>query len=676
MRWIAGLAALLLAGAAHADTVLSYTVLFQASPSGSQVTTISGDGHVKVRFAYLDNGRGPDLTEDMTMAPDGTFTAYRVRGSSTYGARIDEQFRVRDGLASWRSSSDEGRQSLAGPATYVPIESSVEVTAALVRAALRQPGGRLAVLPGGEIQAERVAEYTVESGAERRLVGLYALTGIGLRPEFVWLRDEAELALFAVIYPGAYQVIEDGWEPQAGELERAQTAVEMRRLRQIATRTARHFGQPVLIRNVRVFDDASSSLTDLRDVYLHNGRISAIYPAGSAARQAATVIEGDGRALLPALFDMHSHEDPWNAVLQIAGGVTTSRDMGNDNATIAMLDADIARGDLVGPRIAAAGYIEGESPYASRSGFVVNGIDEARAAIDWYAQRGFRQIKIYNSFRPEWVVETARYAHLRGLRVSGHVPAFMTAEQAVRSGYDEIQHVNQLLLTFFVRPDTDTRTLARFTLPGEMTRSLDLDSGRVGDFIQLLKDRGTVSDPTLATFEAMFTQGQGEMNPTFAMVADHLPGPVQRAWRTNSMDVSESKLVAYRESFARMIEFVGRLHAAGVPLVAGTDEIAGFTLHRELELYVKAGIPPGEVIRIATRNGALYTGLLDELGTVTPHKRADLILVDGDPTQDISAIRRISLVLKDGVGFAPADVYEALGVRRFVDPPHISADGP
>lgn len=676
MRSTACLSALLLAGAAHAESVLNYTVLFQATPSGAQTTTMTADGRVQVRFAYLDNGRGPDLVEDISVAPDGTFLAYRVTGTSTYGARIDEQFDVEGGVASWRSSSDQGQLPIAGPAMYVPIESSAETTAALARAALRQAGGTLEALPGGELRVERVTESTVRSGRGERLVTLYALTGLGFRPAFVWLGEGPEHPLFALISPAWYQVIETGFEAQAPALERLQVQAETDRLRQIQQQTARHLAEPIQIRNVRVFDNERLALTELRDVYVNDGRITAIYPAGSPAQAPGSVIEGDGRALLPALFDMHTHEDPWNAVLQLAGGVTTSRDLGNDNESLAELSARIDRGELPGPRIVAAGFIEGESAFSSRSGFVVRNIEETKAAIDWYAQRGFRQIKIYNSFDRALVAETARYAHLRGLRVSGHVPAFARAEEVIRDGYDEIQHVNQLLLNFFVTAEVDTRTLARFTLPGDKAQALDLDSAPVQDFIRLMKERGTVADATLATFEAMYTQQQGDMNPSFAMIADHLPSPVQRAWRTNSMAVSDSNLATYRASFARMIEFIGRLHAAGIPLVAGTDEIAGFTLHRELELYVQAGIAPGEVLRIATENGARHTGLLEQLGTIAPHKRADLILVDGDPTRDISDVRRISLVLKDGVAYAPAELYEALGVRRFVDPPRITTAAP
>ena len=151
-----------------------------------------------------------------------------------------------------------------------------------------------------------------------------------------------------------------------------------------------------------------------------------------------------------------------------------------------------------------------------------------------------------------------------------------------------------------------------------------------------------------------------------------MPFATQRAWHSNSNDVSGGKLEIYRSSWKRMMEFLGRLHAAGVPLVAGTDSLAGFMLHRELELYVQAGIAPGEAIRIATENGARYAGVLADRGTIERGKRADLILVDGDPTKDISDIRRVSYVLKDGIGYSPADLYETFGVRPFTKPPEIS----
>ena len=108
------------------------------------------------------------------------------------------------------------------------------------------------------------------------------------------------------------------------------------------------------------------------------------------------------------------------------------------------------------------------------------------------------------------------------------------------------------------------------------------------------------------------------------------------------------------------------MFAAGVPIVAGTDTYAGFGLHRELELYVLAGIPPLQVLRIATWNGAKYTQTLAQRGSIERGKLADVVLVDGDPSTNISDIRRISLVLKGGVAYAPAQIYEAVGIRPFV----------
>ncbi len=163
---------------------------------------------------------------------------------------------------------------------------------------------------------------------------------------------------------------------------------------------------------------------------------------------------------------MHTHEDAWNAALQVAGGVTTSRDMGNDNANIAEMRANIAAGRTVGPHIEPAGFIEGESPFSARGGFVVASVAEAEHAVDWYAQRGYRQVKLYNSIKPEWAAPIAAYAHKRGLRVSGHVPAFSRSERVVREGYDELQHINQLMLNFVSDPDTDSRTIVRFNLVG------------------------------------------------------------------------------------------------------------------------------------------------------------------------------------------------------------------
>lgn len=165
-------------------------------------------------------------------------------------------------------------------------------------------------------------------------------------------------------------------------------------------------------------------------------------------------------------------------MLQIAGGVTTVRDLGNQNDHLQDLIDSIDSGRTIGSSIVPVGFIEGASPHSARNGIVVASAEEAIAAIDWYAQRGYRQVKLYNSMRPEWIRRVAAHAHARGLRVSGHIPAFMRAEQAVRDGYDEIQHINQVMLNVLVTPQDDTRTLRRFTLVGDKAFAAHRDAKR------------------------------------------------------------------------------------------------------------------------------------------------------------------------------------------------------
>jgi hypothetical protein len=668
MRYlITAIAILLATSSTPAQSVTKYNILFLGKSGGSQ-TTRTSEGTVTVDYSYRDNGRGPDLKEDFTLAEDGTLVRYVGKGTSTFGAAIDETFTLLDGKAEWKSVADQGSSKPPGAAAHVPIECSNEMMAQVVRAVARKPGGRLPALPSGELSVEKLLDERVEAGGKARDVSLYALKGLTEEPYYVWLTKEPELKLFASITPGWMQVVEAGFEPVAARLETRQVEADAAELNKLAVKLSHKLPEPILIRNTRVFDSEHATLGPAKDVYINRGRIAAVYDANSPTQGAGTVIDAGGRVLLPGLFDMHGHMTTWATVQHVAGGVTSVRDMGNDNTFVKGLIDSIEKGTVIGPRIVPAGFIEGSSNFSAKSGFVLANLDEVKKAIDWYAQHGYPQIKIYNSFYREWLPEAATYAHSRGLRVSGHVPAFMRAEEVVKAGFDEIQHINQVLLNFLVKPEDDTRTLLRFNLVAQHAHRLDFKSPRVREFLALLKERQTVIDPTLSTFEGMFVQKQGDMNPSYAAIADHLPAATQRSNRTNSMKIPLESLEDYRASYAKMVEFVGVMHKEGIPIVAGTDAMPGFTLHRELELYVKAGIPPAEALRVATWNGAKYTRTLDRTGSITPGKLADVILVEGDPTKDVSAVRNISLVMKEGVAYYPSEMYEAMGIKPFVKP--------
>jgi imidazolonepropionase-like amidohydrolase len=251
------------------------------------------------------------------------------------------------------------------------------------------------------------------------------------------------------------------------------------------------------------------------------------------------------------------------------------------------------------------------------------------------------------------------------MRLSGHIPSYMTARQAVLDGFDEIQHINMLFLNFLAGPEDDTRTPLRFSLVAEKAAGLDLGAPEVADFIALLKDKGVVVDPTVTIFDSMFRHRSGELDPSYAMIADHMPPAVRRGMLAGEMDINDGNAATYARSAEALLNLIGRLHAAGVPLVAGTDAMPGFTLHRELELYHLAGIRPADVLRIATLGSARVAGDEGNSGSITEGKRADFVLLAGNPLEDISAVRRPLAVFKGDRWYDPAALHEAVGISPF-----------
>ena len=270
-------------------------------------------------------------------------------------------------------------------------------------------------------------------------------------------------------------------------------------------------------------------------------------------------------------------------------------------------------------------------------------------------------IKIYNSVPPEIVPTLAREAHAHGMGVTGHIPAHMLANEAVKAGYDGIEHQNQVMLNFFADHQTDTRTLQRFTLAGEKLPDFDLASPAVKELWALFRDHHTVIDPTLATFELTYVAGQGHLpSGTEAEVA-RLPVQAQRGYLTGGLDL-EGKVDLYRRAFDKMLTSVKAMQDAGVTVVAGTDWVAGITLHRELELFVKAGMTPAQALRDATIVPARVMKADARTGSVAKGKAADLLVVDGDPLANISDVQKTAMTFVAGVRYDAPALCETVGV--------------
>jgi imidazolonepropionase-like amidohydrolase len=370
---------------------------------------------------------------------------------------------------------------------------------------------------------------------------------------------------------------------------------------------------------------------------------------------------------------MHAHLGETAAFLNVAAGVTSVRDMGNDNDSLDRLAAEIEAGRVAGPRIFRSAFIEGRSPFNSNSGVLVDSVEDAVAAVHAYADRGgFHQIKIYNSMSPDWIPDVIAAAREREMRVSGHIPAFTNANAMIEAGYDEITHINQLMLGWVLAADEDTRTLLRLTALKRLPE-LDLDSAAVNATLDAMVARGVAIDPTLVIHESLLLSRNGVINPGAVDYIDHMPVSVQRSARSAWVAIeSEADDVAYRGAFDQIIETLRRMRDRGIFLVPGTDTGGSFTYHRELELYQEIGMSPAEILAWAGHGMAEYLGAGDELGRIAPGYLADFFLVPGDPTQDLKAIKTISMVAADGVIYFPADIYPEFGIRPFVAAPAVS----
>jgi hypothetical protein len=668
MKRLLALAAVAALGAgAHGAETTRYDIHAENGKRiGEQVVERADDGLTKVRFSFKNNGRGPDLSEQFRLAADGTLAQYSVTGNSTFGAVVDEHFERSGEQATWHSTSEKGSKSVRGAAMYVPLNGSFASNSIALAALAAKPGTSLALLPSGALTQRTLDQLDVSSGGKTQRVQLIAQTGLGLSPQMFWATTDAQPHLFAVVYPGFMALTEQGWSGTTKLLAARQKVAESKLLVELAGRIQHKLEGLTVVRNARVFDSAKAVLGPLSDVYVLRGRISAVLPAGSPMRGAVNQIDAAGRVMLPGLFDMHAHVGRWEGGLNLAAGVTSVRDMGNDNAELQQILDETANGTLLGPQVVPAGFLEGESAYSANMGFVIKNLAEAKNAIDWYAEHGYPQLKIYNSFPKAILRDSVAYAHGRGMRVSGHIPAGLQARDALDAGFDEIQHINQVMLNFVGSPSTETRTLERFVLPAEKVAALDFDTPVVQKFIARLKQRQTVIDATLATF-AFLKQRDGDLNEPFVAVASHMPPDVQRGFHVGAMKIADAaSQLRYEKSYAKMVEFVGRLYRAGVPLVAGTDEFAGFTLQAELELLVKAGLTPAQAIQVATRNGARYTRTSDERGAISTGKLADLVLVDGEPTAQIGDIRKVAAVITRGYLVYPREIHQALGIEPFV----------
>lgn len=393
----------------------------------------------------------------------------------------------------------------------------------------------------------------------------------------------------------------------------------------------------------------------------------------------ASVVDATGRYLIPGLWDMHVHPDdpevwelepePEQRDLLLPQfplwGVTGVRDMGGAWSVIRDWRDRIAAGDLLGPRIVAAGpLIDGPEPMWPGSVAVA---DSAAAiwAVDSLLATGIDFLKVYSLLPRDAFFSLARQAGARDAVFAGHVPNGVDPLEAAEAGMNSLEHA-----VLFPRPLADLQAVrARVDRLGTEATSDErrstfirgiageYDADRARDLFQRLSELGTYVTPTLLVSRrnAWFDAGQADV----VAQLPYMPAYIRRWWtpeqNVHLRDRTPESARDLQVLYATMARITAEMHAAGVRLLVGTDTggnphlFPGFTVHEEMEeLVAAAGMSPAEALRAATLYPAAYLGLNDEIGTVAEGKRADLVLLDADPLENIRNTRAIAGVVVGG----------------------------
>ena len=575
-------------------------------------------------FEFTDRGGRVPLAATLRTAADFTPTYFQTKGKSYRFVNVDSEVRVDGGTAIVRDRGSESHVPVRTPFFTVDGYAPFAAQMLLLRYWKQHGQPRTVVTvpgtPTHDVIIEPRGREAVRAGGQVVTLDRYLVDGVVWGRETLWLDQDGSLAAAITRAGGlSFEAVRDDLEPLlVGFVERA-TRDRIADLEAI-TRANRPLraGTYAMVGGT-VIDGTGRPPIRRGVVIVRDGRIAEV-----GGRDEVTIppevarVPIDGWTLMPGLWDMHTHvtQIEW-APVYLAAGVTTVRDMGNEIEFIVPLRDSIASGRALGPRLLLAGLVDGGGPNAFGVVYAA-GADEAKKVVAKYHDLGFQQIKIYSLVAPPVVEAICDEAHRLGMTVTGHVPTGMTIEQAVASGMDHIAHL---------------------PIRGEA------DSDEVRRTIAFLREHKTVVDPT-QSWNELLGHALGTPIADFQPGIAKIPPPLNRLFSSAG---SDGDAAAARTRLDRTLRIVKALHDAGVPIVAGTDEgIPGHSLHREIELYVDAGLTPMEALQAATIVPARAMKLDAELGTIERGKRADMIVLNMNPLERIENIRGVRWTIVDG----------------------------
>jgi imidazolonepropionase-like amidohydrolase len=646
MKFIGSLLAFVLSLHAQTGSLTIHMMLHAIGEEKYEITASDSGLTLSTICQYSDRGMQRTTTAVLRTETDFTPLSLDVKGRPS-------SVKVEGAIAS--VSEDGATRSFAQPERYFTIFGSSPFAVQMLMMRYWIAHGRPAALSvlrtnpaAPAIHIALVGHDTIKVQHQTVVLDRYTVDNLMFGSEILWMNAQGDLAAAATFAGGLpLEAVRTEYEGALPQLFHSGVRQELENLTALGRKVPPEHTGAFAIVGATLVDATGAQPAQDSVVVVREGRIVSAGARGKTAIPAGmNVVDAKGKVLLPGLWEMHIHFSgvEFGPAL-LAAGITTARDCGGEfDYLVAQRDA-VEKGGALGPRLLLAGLIDAGGLKAFGH-VTAETPDEGRAVVNRYHAAGFQQIKLYTYLTPDVIRAIAVEAHRLGMTVTGHVPQVFDAIQGVEAGMDQINHLNYV-------------TSAMRT-PGGGRGPIDLNSEAAEKAIQFFKDHHTVVDPTA---------GWGEMSghskevdvASFEPGITRAPFTLESKFRSMGGNTTAEQM---RTRIAQTVAAIGALYKAGVTIVPGSDTgLVGYGLLRELELYVQAGMTPLEAIQCATIVSARAMKLDRDSGTIEPGKRADLILVDGNPLANISDLRKVSQVVANGRLYDSAKLWQSVGFR-------------
>lgn len=596
----------------------------------TRTTTATGE-HLDASFEFVDRGTTVSLTGALDLTPEGALKHLQVKGRNYRLFSSDSEVSLAPpGIAHVRDLGAETDVAL-DITPFFPIDTYAPIgfQEALIQywLAHRRPA-EIVAPPAGAVRISSRGYETLPNVTVERV----AIEGLVWGTETAWINRENGQLIALTTWAGAlpFEAVRDGFQAQKDTFLAGAVRDRIDDLKKLSAPLMSRARASFALVNARIVQGTDAAPIERGTVIVRDGRIVAVGPEETTTVPSGVArVDATGKTIIAGLWDSHAHagQIDWSPVY-LASGVTSIRDMGGEEPFLVAIRDAIASGAALGPRYFLAGLIDG--PGARAFGMVsASTPDEARAIVRRYHDEHFQEIKIYIETPAALVPVITDEAHKLGMTVTGHLPSGLTWQTAVEQGYDGIAHMQLRGM-----PDTDASKQQ----------------------IAFFKDHHTVMDPTLSWNEL---SGRSMAQPLEALLpgASRLPRPLRRQFDSMAGGNGGSQTNAAR--------LVKAAVDAGLLVVAGTDKgVPGFSLQRELEIYVQGGLTPLQAIQTATIMPARALKMDKDLGTIEVGKRADLVVLDANPLENISNVRATRMVVANGRLYDCAMLWTAAGFGK------------